>query len=225
MFSRAKALSEISGKEVFRRLLGANVYDEKRECIGFLKRVYFEKKTGKAKRVVIKLVDGSLAALDPASIVLDSGGMVIKKLKIDMDKLLLDTKLVKVDTLIKELKKIRERIFELNEAHIAGQLTRSAYESFRGILEQRRQKMLAEIKGCIEDLETYMAKLESSRDKLLKRVNSRECSTEERVLVLEKLRDMRRELARVCELISNAKCELALEMNLEEFIKNYLRSS
>ncbi|MEM1907780.1 MAG: PRC-barrel domain-containing protein [Thermofilaceae archaeon] len=216
-----KSLVDVSGKEAFRKLLGAKVYSLNGEYIGYLKRIYVEKKRGKATKIVVRLLNGGLLVLDPSIAVIGPDGRITLKTDVKVEAKVIGRELDKLQTMVSELRSVRERLLELDEAFISGELTKATYQRFRAALEQRRQKIVSEIKRLVEELEPYTHRLEEERKKLLSQMSSAE--GEKSTQILKKLRELRELLARVNELIDNAVHELSFEMELEEFIDRYLR--
>lgn len=220
---RYKTLADVAGKEAFKKLLGAKVYARDGEYIGYLKRIYIERKRGTATKIVVRLLNGNLLLINPKDIILEPDGKITLKadIKIETKDILND--IVKLNSLVNELRNLRERILELDEAYIAGELSKETYQRFRVALEQRKRKIIVEVKKLIEELEPYAHKLDEERKALIRQMSN--TSGENNADVIQKLRKVRETLARVHELIDSAAYELAMEMELEEFIERYLRMS
>ncbi len=220
MLQAQKALSEVAGKELFKKLLGAKVYDGSRSYVGYLKRVYLDKKSGKAKRLVIRVVDGSLLVIDPRDAFLSGDNGIVLKSRMSVVVPDVSSELRKLEEVIAELRSIRERLLDLDEALIAGELSKDTYACFRGALEQRRKQLLAEIRELLEKLEARLHRLEEERDALMLKLSS--AKREDYAHLLEKIREVRSSIIRVYELIESARHEITLEMELEDFLRNYL---
>lgn len=212
-------MSEITGKEAFGKLLGAKVRDSSGAYIGYLKKVYLEKKSGKAKSLIIKLLNGNYLVVDPSKAYL-SGDEILLAGKVDVPSSGFELELQKLKRAVEELRGIREKILDLDEALIAGGLSKGTYLCFREALEQRRGELLVEIRDLLEKLEAQVVKLEEERDSLLSRVKEAEGGGE--ADLLRKLREVRENLARMYELIESARYEVALEMELDDFLQYYL---
>lgn len=213
---KLRPLSNISGKDVFRRMLGAKVYDINGDYIGYLKRVYLDKRSGKARRLIIRLVDGTLVILEPGEVMVDSDGLVIsKKIYVKIKDITAAT--AKLEETIRELKRIREKVLELDESYIAGEISKETYLIFRSEMESKKKVLIFSIKSLLEELEAYSLKLEEERNDLLNKLkNSNRTESEE---ILRKLRDLRSTMARIQELTESIKDELTFEMELEDFIE------
>jgi len=224
--SCCRTMADLVGKEVFKRLLGARVYTQGGDCIGYLKRVYVEKRSGKANKLVIKLLGGDLLIVDPRDALVDPEGKIVLLSKVpgggvrEKDFVL---KLERLERLVADLRGLKERLLELDEALIAGDISRDTYQRFRIVLERKRQRLLMDVKELVEELEPYVVKLEEEREALLQQV--RKEGGDGRGDVLSKLRELRARLARVYEVMDGALYELRTEMELEEFIERYLRAS
>lgn len=216
-----KTLADVSGREAFRKLLGAKVYSLNGEYVGYLKRVYVEKKKGRATKIVIRLLSGGLLVIEPSNAMLSPDGRITLKTEVKVEVKDVGRELAKLQAAVSELRGIRERLLELDEALISGELSKETYQRFRAALEQKRQKIVTEIKKMVEELEPYTHRLDEERKKLLNQMSS--ANGERGPQILKKLRELRELLARVSELIDNAVYELSLEMELEEFIDRYLK--
>lgn len=221
MLIRQKTLAEVVGKEAFKRLLGMKVLNSEGKYVGYLKRVYLDKKSGKAKRLIVKIIDGNFLVLNPSDAILDSNQIIIKN-NIKVNTKYVFNEIVKMETSVSELRGIREKILELDEAFIAGELSRDTYICFRRALDQKRRQILAEVKGLVEDLEIHMHKLEEERDSLLRQINGHH--KDDNAELLRKLRNVREALMRIYELVESARHELSLEMDLEEFLERFLQT-
>ncbi|MEM2217411.1 MAG: PRC-barrel domain-containing protein [Thermofilaceae archaeon] len=213
---KLRPLSNISGKDVFRQMLGAKVYDINGDYIGYLKRVYLDKRSGKARRLIVRLVDGTLVILEPGEVMVDSDSLVIsKKIYVKVKDITVAT--TKLEEATRELKRIREKVLELDESYIAGEISKETYLIFRSEMESKKKALIFSIKSLLEELEAYSLKLEEERNNLLNKLkNSNRSESEE---ILRKLRDLRSTMARIQELTESIKDELTFEMELEDFIE------
>jgi len=221
MFHKQRTLGEVIGREAFKKLLGARVRGNDGVYIGYLKRVYIDRRSGKAKRLVIKLVDGRSIVTDPNDAVLNNDEIILKnKIKVSVSDIA--GELQRLEQAVKELRGIRERFLDLDEALIAGEISKDTYACFREALEQKRKQLLSEARDLLEKLEVRLHRLEEERDALMLKLSSvgRESGTE----LLKKLREVRETLVRVYELIESARHEMALEMELDDFLQSYLRA-
>ena len=221
MFHKQRTLGEVIGREAFKKLLGARVRGNDGVYIGYLKKVYIDRRSGKAKRLVIKLVDGRSIVTDPNDAVLNNDEIILKnKIKVSVSDIA--GELQRLEQAVKELRGIRERFLDLDEALIAGEISKDTYACFREALEQKRKKLLSEARDLLEKLEVRLHRLEEERDALMLKLSSvgRESGTE----LLKKLREVRETLVRVYELIESARHEMALEMELDDFLQSYLRA-
>jgi len=221
MFHKQRTLGEVIGREAFKKLLGARVRGNDGVYIGYLKKVYIDRRSGKAKRLVIKLVDGRSIVTDPNDAVLNNDEIILKnKIKVSVSDIA--GELQRLEQAVKELRGIRERFLDLDEALIAGEISKDTYACFREALEQKRKQLLSEARDLLEKLEVRLHRLEEERDALMLKLSSvgRESGTE----LLKKLREVRETLVRVYELIESARHEMALEMELDDFLQSYLRA-
>ena len=210
----------MTGKEFFKKLLGAKVCDSDGAYVGYLKRVYLDKRSGKAKRLVVRVVDGSLLVVDPREALLNGSEIVLKS-KVRVAALDVASELRKLEGAVTELRGIREKLLDLDEALIAGELSKDTYACFREALEQRRRQLLVEIRELLEKLEAQLHKLEEERDALMSKLNG--AKKEDYAQLLKKIKEVRDSMVRVYELIESARHEIALEMELEDFLRNYLK--
>lgn len=217
-----KTLADVSGKEALRKLLGAKVYSLSGEYVGYLKRVYVEKKRGKATKIVVRLLSGSLLVVDPSNVIVGPDGRIALKTNVKVEDRDVSRELARLQAAVTELRSVRERLLELDEALISGEISRETYQRFRIALEQKRQHIITEIKKLIEELEPYTHKLDEERRKLLDKINAAEGENYQHLF--NKLRELRELLARINELIDHAVHELTFEMELEEFINRYLKA-
>ncbi len=215
-------LDEITGRDSFKKLLGSKVYDSSGEYVGYLKRVYLDKKRGRAAKIVVRLLNGSLLVLDPKEAFLDQGGRIVLKSSVKVAAQDISADVARLERLVAELRGLRERIFELDEAFIAGELSKETYQRFRAALEQRKGLVLRELRQLIERVEPYLHKLEEERKALLQQVDG---GSGRALQALQKLRELRERLSKFYELVDSAVQELAIEMELDEFIERYLRRS
>lgn len=212
-------MADVAGKELLKKLLGAKVFNQNGEYVGYLKRVYIDKKKGKASKIVIRLLNGGLLALNPSDAILGPDGRVLLLSRVNVEARDFMGELGRLETAVIELRSLRESLLELDEAFIAGGISRETYQCFRIALEQKKRRVIADVKKLVEELEPYVHKLDEERKLLL-----REASGKEGSAVLQKLRELRGMLARVYELMDSAAHELAMEMELDEFIERYLRT-
>jgi len=221
MFHKQRTLGEVVGREAFKKLLGTRVRSSDGVYVGYLKRVYIDRRSGKAKRLVIKLIDGKSVVIDPNDAVLNNDEIILKiKIKVPVSDIA--GELQRLEQAVKELRGIRERFLDLDEALIAGEISKDTYACFREALEQKRKQLLSEARDLLEKLEVQLHRLEEERDALMLKLSSvgRESGTE----LLKKLREVRETLVRVYEFIESARHEMALEMELDDFLQSYLRA-
>lgn len=216
---RPKPLSDVSGRDAFKRLLGVKVYDINGNYIGYLKRVYIDRKSGKAKRLIVRLVDGTLIILEPGEVIMNSDSLVVnRKIYVGIKDVRAAT--AKLEEAARELRRIKEKVLELDESYIAGEISKETYLIFRNELESKKKALIFNIKSLLEELEAYSLKLEDERSDLLNKLkNSSRAESEE---ILKKLRDLRGIIARIQELTESIKDELAFEMELDDFIATCL---
>jgi len=215
-----KPLTDLVGKDAYRQLLGVKVFDVNGNYVGYLKRVYVERRSGRARRLVVRLLDGRLLPLKPQELRLTSTGLVvIRRLHVEAGGL--SSSLRRLEEAVAEIKRIRERILELDEAYIAGEMSRDTYLSFRSGLEFKRRQLLSEVRELVEELESQVSGLEEERRGLLSKLRS--SSARERDEAARRLRSIRTVIARINELLESAKHELSLEMELDDFIESCLR--
>ena len=213
-------LTAIAGKEVYRKLLGASVFDISGAYIGYLKRVYLEKRSGKARRLVVRLVDGRLLTLKPGEVRLTARGLLVER-AVGVIVREYDVELKWLEEAVRELRKIRERVLEVDELYIAGEISRDTYLLFRSELELKRRELLRGLKEKVEELEAYLSRLEEERSGLLGRLRS--SGLRERGGLAIKLKALRSKISYLNDLLEAAKHELSLEMELEDFINSCLR--
>lgn len=221
MLHRQRTLGEVEGKEAFKRLLGVKVRDRNGVYVGYLKRVYLNKRNGKAKRLVIKLIDGRSLVINPNEAFLNNDEIILKsEIKVSVSDVA--SKLQRLEQAVKELRSIREKVLDLDEALIAGEISKDTYVCFREALEQKRKQLLTEARDLLEKLEVQLHRLEEERDALMLRLDS--ARGEDSAELLKKLREVRETLVRVYELVENARHEVSLEMELEDFLQSYLKA-
>jgi sporulation protein YlmC with PRC-barrel domain len=221
MLQAQKTLSEAAGRDFFKKLLGAKVRDGEGAYVGYLKRVYLDRKSGRAKRLVVRMVDGSLLVVDPKDAFLSGSGEIVLKSKVRVAAPDFANELRRLEGAVGELRGIREKLLDLDEALIAGELSKDTYACFREALEQRRRQLLAEIRELLEKLEAQLHKLEEERDALLLKLNG--AKKEDYAQLLKRIKEVRDSMLRVYELVESARHEIALEMELEDFLRNYLK--
>jgi len=215
-----RPLTSLVGREAYRQLLGVKVFDADGTYVGYLKRVYVERRSGRARRLIIRLLDGRLLPLKPQELRLTPTGLLItRRLRVETGGL--STSLRRLEEAVMEIKRIRERILELDEAYIAGEMSRDTYLSFRSGLELKRRQLLSEVRGLVEELESQVSGLEEERRGLLSKLRS--ASAHERGEAARRLRSLRMLITRINELLETAKHELSLEMELDDFIESCLR--
>lgn len=215
-----RPLNGLTGRETYRQLLGAKVFDVNGTYVGYLKRVYIERRSGRAKRLIVRLLDGRLLSLRPQELRLSSTGLVVtRKLRIESGSIY--ASLRKLEEAIEEIKRVRERILELDEAYIASEMSKDTYLSFRSGLELKRSQLLSEVRKLMEELESQASGLEEERRGLLSKLRSGEAH--ERSDAARRLRSLRTVIACINEMLERARHELSLEIELDDFIESCFR--
>lgn len=212
-------VSALKGRQVLRSLLGLNVYDSSGKYIGFVKKINLEKKGEKPQSLTIWCVDGKALQVKPEDVAITERGLVLTKtVRIARAEDYM-RHVEKMEAIIKELRKLKDRLLEIDEKHIAGELSRDTYLFFRSELEARRRQLISELQGGIDALKAYVASLEDRRDSLLKKLRLKMGSADQHSAMNE-LKAIRDQISRIEALLEAAGEELSLELGLDTFLEH-----
>jgi len=171
MYTRGVLLSEINDRRLLERLIGKEVYRRgEEEPLGRLYKIFISKKSKQPLKVFVLTKRGERLELPPERIKVEGGRVYI--VSEELETFLEGVK--QLESISKELKRLRDEILELDEKVISGVITWEVFTEKRRVLEERRVLLKLEAFQLVEALrsyaETYKLNLSEEEEKMLARI-------------------------------------------------------
>ncbi|OYT29139.1 MAG: hypothetical protein B6U95_02840 [Thermofilum sp. ex4484_82] len=235
-----KTLADIRGIDTLRKFLGKKIYYNG-AFVGELEKIIADKNNKSPKKIIVKTPSNKLYKLKPRLVVIENGLLKLSKKLPDLPhtaerKLVENEKIEKysaeylssVETIVDEIKKLRDRILKLDEKLIDGEIDLKTFKIIRKDLEIKIQELTRKGKEPIKKLKDHLRTvykqkmlLEREVERYKVKIMLKEVSEEEikgRLEVLnDKIGELDTEINRVKSIIDTYEI-LSSETTREEFL-------
>jgi sporulation protein YlmC with PRC-barrel domain len=171
MYARGVLLSEINDRRLLERLVGKEVYrQEGGEPLGKLYKIFISKKSKQPLKVFVLTRDGERLELPPERVKVERGRVYV--ISEELEVFLEGVK--RLESISRELKRLRNEILELDEKVISGAISWEVFTEKRRALEERRVLLKLEAFQLVEALrgyaEAHKLNLSEEEEKLLAKI-------------------------------------------------------